>query len=257
MSQSDKLCLCMKISQAEWIDSLRAGNAWFGKIDNYILQAERSGNNEQGDKYEGFFARCLKTSPIVSYNKDRFGDDLEIVDDGEYVLLRRKSSRKFCAFCMYGIRYSDLILIGDVDLSGSEPTRAFKYDIDRKMYDGFLQDGSASSTVTGFYCSAGHLIDALESTLNAKGYKWSRECIKYDMDPNASFYFEPSGSYPELWHKRKDLSYQHEVRIVVFKDPSPEKGICIKYPPLTSHSANIAQGELYIKGTAILPADKD
>lgn len=257
MPNTDRLFLCMKISQSTWIKSLQEGNAWFGMINNYILQAERSGNNEQGDRYEGVFARCSKDSPLITFNSLRFGNDLEVVDDGDYVLLRRRSSRKACAFCMYGVRYSDLTQFGDVDSTGSEPSVTFRYDIEQKMFDNFLQDGTDPTSVTGFYCSAGHLIDALEKALISGGYRWKRDCVQYDIDPESTFYVEPTSSYPELWHKRKDLSYQHEVRIVIYKDPSPQKGICIKYPPLTTHSGNMGQGQLYIGGTAILSPCND
>ena len=59
------LVLCMKISQQKWIEKLQNGEAWFGAINEYIKKAEESGNNEQGDKYEGVFARCRKDSAII------------------------------------------------------------------------------------------------------------------------------------------------------------------------------------------------
>ena len=62
----ENLVICIKISQKKWIDKLRAGSAWFGEINNYIVQAETSNNNEQGDKYEGVFARCKKEFPRLS-----------------------------------------------------------------------------------------------------------------------------------------------------------------------------------------------
>ena len=43
----DRLAICLKISQPVWIEKLRNGEAWFGKIDNYIKQAEENNNNEQ------------------------------------------------------------------------------------------------------------------------------------------------------------------------------------------------------------------
>lgn len=38
--------------------------AWFGAIDGYIEEAIKTGNNEQGDKYEGVFARVKRTPSL-------------------------------------------------------------------------------------------------------------------------------------------------------------------------------------------------
>lgn len=49
--------LCMKVSEKQWIESLQNGTACFNPVDVFIKKAERNGNNEQGDRYEGVFAR--------------------------------------------------------------------------------------------------------------------------------------------------------------------------------------------------------
>ena len=46
------------------------------------MQAETSNNNEQGDKYEGVFARCKKDSHLVGECHNLLGDDLEVIGDG-------------------------------------------------------------------------------------------------------------------------------------------------------------------------------
>lgn len=40
-----KPCTLYKNISKKWTDNLRAGSAWFGKINNYIVQAETSNNN--------------------------------------------------------------------------------------------------------------------------------------------------------------------------------------------------------------------
>lgn len=245
----DRLAICLKISQPVWIEKLRNGEAWFGKIDNYIKQAEENNNNEQGDKFEGVFARCKRTSLLVHECIETLGDDLEIINDEDYCYLRRKSCRLLKAFCLYGIRNSDLEITGVLEENDITPKVKFHYDIAPKMYNDFLQDGSSPSEVAGLYASAGHINEAIEKTLNTGNYRWKRNVIKYDIDITSEFCLDISDDYPELWHKRKDLSYQHESRIVIYDFDDSVKGLIIKYNPVGIHSANCAKGQLYLEGT--------
>lgn len=249
--QDERLVICIKISQKKWIEELQKGSAWFGAINNYIVKAEETNNNEQGDKYEGVFARCKKVDPIVMEQRNRLGDDLEIIDDGEYCFLRRKSSRNACAFCMYGIKNTDLTPIGEIDDINGELIGKFHYDIEPRMYSSFLQDGSSPSEVAGFYSSSGHIIDAIESSLQKERYKWIRKMVQYDIDISKEFFIEPKQDYPELFHKRIDLEYQHEVRIIILGATPGTKGIGVSYQPVSVQSGNFALGELYLEGTAI------
>lgn len=249
--QDERLVICIKISQKEWIEKLQKGSAWFGAINNYIVKAEETNNNEQGDKYEGVFARCKKGNPIITEQLSRLGNDLEIIEDGEYCLLRRKSSRYVCAFCMYGIKNTDLTPIGEIEDINGELIGKFHYDIEPKMYSSFLQDGSNPSEVAGFYTSSGHIIDAIELSLQKEGYKWIRNMVQYDIDISGEFFIEPKDNYPELFHKRIDLEYQHEVRILILNTTPGREGISISYRPVSVQSGNFALGELYLEGTAI------
>lgn len=251
--QEEKLILCLKISQQKWIERLAAGYAWFGSIDGYIKKAEKDGNNEQGDKYEGLFARCSLNSPIIINEKKKFGDDLEIIHDGDYCMLRRKSCRDALAFCVYGIKDTDVTLIGPpyLDDNGRLLSK-FKYDINHKMYDGFLQDGSSISDVSGFYCSAGHLNESIEKALYNTRHKWKRSMIMYDVDLSKEFFIEPGPGFPELMHKRIDLAYQHESRILIIGHYPVSNGVELHFEPINLNSGNFALGKLYIEGTAIL-----
>lgn len=244
------LIFCLKISQQKWVEKLSNGEAWFGAINEYIKKAENNNNNEQGDKYEGVFARCKKNSILVKESQLRFGEDLEIIDDGEYCFLRRKSSRLMLAFCMYGIKKDELELFGEVDDSNEIKTCQFKYLIESKMYNNFLQDGTPPSKIAGYYCSAGHLIDSISKSLNDKSYIWNLKMITYDIDLNKEFYIAPQDNYSELWHKRKDLAYQHEFRFLIYNNVPNQKGVIVNYPTLSKSSGNLALGQLYIQGVA-------
>lgn len=246
----EKLAFCIKISQYQWIEKFKNGSAWFGAINNYIEKAENSDNNEQGDKFEGVFARCKKGSPFISQYQNLFGCDLEIIDDNEHCFLRRKSSRQIYAFCMYGIKNTDLIPVGEINDCNGVLIGSFHYDIEPKMYSSFLQDGTDPSHVAGFYCSSGHIIDALETSLRKARYDWRRKIIQYDIDITEEFFIPPGPDYPELFHKRKELCYQHEVRITLLNAPLGKKGITIHFKPISENSGNIAFGQLYLEGTA-------
>lgn len=246
----DRIVLCLKISQPEWIEKLSNGSAWFGKINNYIEQAVQTGNNDQGDAYEGVFARCKASSDLVTKYRAEFGKDLEVIPDGEYVFLRRYSSRKFLAFCMYGIKNSELGITEIYKNAEGKLMGKFHYAISHKMYEGFLQDGSVTADVAGYYCSAGHMINAVESALDAKKLFWHRGLVSYDIDLNSEFFIEPNEEYQELFHKRKELQYQHEIRFLVPNQGNAEKGMVIDYIVPSTHSGNCARGELYIEGTA-------
>lgn len=250
--EEDRLALCAKISQIKWIESLKSGTAWFGKIDNYIRQAIVSGNEEQGDRYEGIFARRDKNDPLIEKYKNQLGDDLEIIPDGAFCFLRRKSSRVQKAFCMYGIKTSDFEVIEVMNSDSDELKGKVHCHINPRMYDGFLQDGSRADKVVGFYCSAGHINEAIEKALKEQGYKWKRAMVQYDIDLKETFLIKPADEYPELWHKRKELEYQHESRIIIYDKNDTIKGIPVKYEPLTEHSGNLAIGQLCIEGTAFL-----
>lgn len=247
---TESLVICMKISQEIWIKKLLNGSVWFGFINNYIKQAEETGNNEQGDKYEGIFAHVKKDSKTIRKYQERFGADLEIINDSEYCFLRRKSCKKVAAFCMYGVKNSDLE-ITDIYYDDTGKMKGhFRCDIDQKMYNSFLRDGTLPESVAGYYCSAGHLIGAIEKALNVNHYNWKRKMVTYDIDIEKEFIIEPTSEYPELWHKRKDLSYQHEVRFAILDSIKEEKGIEITIDPIKKNSGNFALGELYFEGTA-------
>lgn len=250
MLYDDSLVFCLKIAQQEWIKRLKDGSAWFGKINNYIEKAIEADNDDQGDRYEGIFARTLKRSSLVEKYSVIFGDDLEIIDDGEYCFLRRKSSKLQKAFCTYGIRKSELEITEVINPDDETPLCRFQYFISPRMYNGFLQDGSAPADVAGFYCSAGHLNSAIEQALRSAGYRWKRDMIEYDIDLSQEFFIEPLDGYPELWHKRVDLAYQHESRIVIYDYNDEIKGIPLPYTPLSENSGNWAPGELYLQGEA-------
>lgn len=235
--------LCMKVNEKRWIESLRNGQACFNPVETFIAKAEKGGNNEQGDKYEGIFARIKANDVRLVDLRNRLGDDLEEIDDDGYVLLRRKSSRKVPIFCAYGIKRDELKIRENSiqeEVGGHKCT--VDYEFPDKIYSSFLD----CTEVWGFYASSGHFCSALEEALNRNHLSYAKAVISYDIDPTKEFYFEPDSVYSELNHKRKDLEYQHEIRYRLLDFPRDEKYL-LDYVPLSEHSCGIAPGALRLE----------
>lgn len=237
------IVLCMKVSEKQWIKLLRNGQVCFNPVETFITKAETSGNNEQGDKYEGIFARIKTDDMRLEKLRKRFGDDLEETIECGYVLLRRKSSRNIPVFCAYGIKKDELKIVEDsIQEEAGEYKCTVEYDFPDKIYNGFLD----CADVWGFYASSGHFCAALEEALDRNHLLYAKAVISYDIDPTKEFYFEPDSEYSELNHKRRDLEYQHETRYRLLGFPRNEKYL-LDYIPLSEHSCGIAPGALCLE----------
>lgn len=247
--------VCLKVGQEKWIKALKDGTACFNHVGFFIDKAIQTGNNEEGDFYEGVLARLKKSNPLLVQTIERFGEDIELNDDGEYVILRRKSVRNIPAFCIYGVRGDELTVIEEsiyFDEASGQHKGKVRYDFPSKLYHGFL-DTPEGDAVWSFLCSTGHFFEGIETALQQQGYTCSKCVEKYDIDLSKEFYIDPEadGPYSELTHKRIDLEYQHEVRLFLPENPTDDK-ILIPYKPLSSHSAGIASSEGYIEMTVTL-----
>lgn len=233
----------MKVSEKRWIESLRNGKACFNPVETFITKAETGGNNEQGDKYEGIFARIKANDVRLADLRNRLGDDLEEIDDDGYVLLRRKSSRKVPIFCTYGIREDELkIRENSIHKEAGEYKCTVDYDFPDMMYNDFLD----CRDVWGFYASSGHFCAALDEALDKNHLSYAKAVISYDIDPTKEFYFEPDRDYSELNHKRKKLEYQHEIRYRLLNFPR-DREYLLDYVPLSEHSCGVAPGALRLE----------
>lgn len=235
--------LYMKVNRKKWIESLRDGTVCFNPVETFIKEAENDGNNEQGDKYEGIFARIKANDVLLVKLRKRFGEDLEEIDENGYVLLRRKSSRKVPIFCVYGIRRDELnIRENSIYEENGELTCTADYTFPDKIYNGFID----CSDVWGYYASPQHFCQAIEKALDEHLLLYKKTVIIYDIDLTKEFYFEPDNDYSELTHKRKDLLYQHEIRYRLLNFPRDEKYL-MEYEPLSNHSCGIAPGALRLE----------
>lgn len=193
-----QLVYCMKVAEPWAAKSLRDGTAWFSMIDRYIQIALQNHNDEQGDEYEGVFARQKKNSPYVAKCRKMFKDDLEILKDpidNEHCLLRRKSSRDVCAFCMYGVKTDDLQPIGEPYRENGLLMCKYEHYISQDMVDKFLDDGLEVASVSA---SVGHLYEAIDEAVHNKGGKVYRQELVYDLDFTKEFHIKKI-----KWKQRK------------------------------------------------------
>lgn len=230
----------MKIGEEQWIKKLENGSACFSPIADYIEQGEKENNNEQGDKYEGVFARLKKNDTRIHDMEDRLKDDLEEIEDGEYILLRRKSSRTVPVFCLYGFYKEDAQMI---ELSSNN----VKLELipSSKMYNEFLNGVSSTEekkVAWTLFFSLGHLQHNIQTALDNKHVNYRFAKVKYDLFDGDEFFIEPTSDYPELIHKAKRLSYQKEIRWVLPNIHQSTKYI-LPYTPLKKESMGCHEGK--------------
>ena len=243
----------MKIGQKKWIDKLADGFACFSPIGDFIKKSINTGNDEQGDKYEGVFARLKRNDFRISEMRKQLGDDLEEINDGKYILLRRKSSKTVPVFCIYGFFQEHLSVIRYSQHNDGEIECRLAMKPSKEMFEKFLNSGKIrmdEGDINGIAFSVGHLQEAINDKLVDRGVKHQDVKVIYDLFDEDEFFIEPKANYPELQHKSKRLSYQNELRIILPEIHKKEKYI-IQYTPLSSHSMGHFVGEPYFECTAI------
>ncbi|MBE6111694.1 MAG: hypothetical protein E7195_01580 [Peptococcaceae bacterium] len=214
----DSLIALFRFGKQKWQDQIIAGKLSFSCVNSYIEQAEATGNDEQGDRFEAVFARLKLSDTRIEEMKKLLGNDLEIIDDGDYKLLRRKSARFRPVFCLYGYHIKDVFAENDINSSGK---RLIKHELNAKMYSGFsdiiqlesmknvLDDTNRMKTV--FFANTLIFRTMIALTIDKILYKIG--LVNYDEFGKETFFIEPTNDYNELLYKFPRYKYQHEVRI--------------------------------------------
>lgn len=224
---SEKAFGCVfRFGEKRWMEQFIKGHFNFSCAGAYIEKAEHEGNNEQGDKYEAVFARLKKCDPRINDIKKRLKEDLEIIDDGQYVLLRRQSAKYIPTFCFFAYKKSDLEKgeFGKKTYCEDKKIYDITLRFDPKMYSGFVQKYDKNVDKTDDKRCTMALIELNPFIENAKGFIKSAfgflagakmDFINYEEREKDEFYIEPTGDYNELFYKRPKYRYQHEARIVL------------------------------------------
>lgn len=108
-------------------------------MGKFIQQAQATGDTVQGDSFKGYFARLKKDDKRLTIMRSRLKDDLEESNDGNYVLLRRKSALTVPIFCIYG--YQCIDAVNEAPSSGKTRIR---HNFDARLFDAFANKWNSS-----------------------------------------------------------------------------------------------------------------
>lgn len=238
-----------KIGQQKWMKRLYGGEVSFSCPKAFIFQAKHGGNDEQGDLDEAVFARLKVGDPRINEMKDFLGKDLEIINDGCYVKLRRKSSCFIPIFCIYTIMLSDFE--SQVKKVGDNYVRI---DISQKIWDGFLGSSGCQNVLSpdfrtmGIFFQPRPFFEHLESALADNGYPFKRNKIDYTLEAAEEFFIEPTVDRCELFYKRPKYEYQHEERIVLMSDKVDTvfDRVNIRIEPLSTKDQHFIDSAFYL-----------
>lgn len=215
-----------RFSEKRWAVQFINGHFNFSCIGAYIKKAEIEGNNEQGDKYEAVFARLRKGDSRIKEYEEKLKGDLEIIDDGQYVLLRRHSAKYVPTFCFFVYKVCDLEK-GEYTKPYGENGDLIDIELpfDSRMYDSFTKkhntvNGNIEERITVALVELDPFLDNVYSFIKSP-FGWSvgakMDYIDYKVREADEFIIEPTDEYNELFYKRARFKYQHEARIVLRK----------------------------------------
>ncbi len=247
--EEDSLIL-FKFGATKWMKALKDGKVSFSCPGSYINIAKDTGNNEQGDLYEGVFARLKKTDPRIEQCRGKLEGDLEILPDGDFVLLRRKSTYSIPTFCFYSFRGHDLLQ--NVTRPGLQQVR---HDFDERMYAGFSSNVNMhpDDTPATLIIQAKPFHEQVIQAIRREGFGAEISHINYTLFENEEFYIEPTDQRRELFYKFPKYSYQREARILLhgLKINNFNERYTLNIGPLSDEDAHLVSGiKMYFEITA-------
>ncbi|MDP4551158.1 hypothetical protein Q9251_09690 [Alkalihalobacillus macyae] len=253
MIPNDNAIILFKFGFLKWMDKIRNGTISFSCPGKYIQIAKKTGNDEQGDVNEGVFARLRKGDKIIKEMQAKLKDDLEIIDDGEYVKLRRWSSYYIPTFCFYSYRLADL-LDSDITETGFQTIHHY---FDDRMYSAFGTSSvrnvlSADSVPAYLILQVKPFIDNLMKNLAINAIGAEIKHINYTEFQKEEFFLYPTERREELFYKFPKYAYQKEARICLVRKPlnSIHERLNIDIDPMDGKDAFITKEEFYFGVTA-------
>lgn len=218
----NNVLMFFKFGESRWINEIIKGNISFSCIGAFIAQARMYGNEIQGDLYEGVFARLNKDDKRIELMKNQLKGDLEIINDGEYIMLRRHSSKLVPIFCLYGITGKDL-LVDNKNMLEKHPkgSNQLKHYFDESIYTGFSNYnirnvlGNTRRLSTLYIQPEPFLYNVRHSILDERT-KFKISKVNYDLFKNETFFIEPKETYQELFYKFPKYNNQYEIRTCLY-----------------------------------------
>lgn len=210
-----------KFGEQRWMEKLVEGNINFSCAGNFIFQAEHTKNDVQGDRLEGVFARLFCDDIRIEEMKSQLGSDLEVLNDGKFKLLRRKSAKLKPIFCLYGYKAQDIL---DDCESPIEGVNTVKHTFHDEMYYGFssafqapnvISDSRRFAQVT--FTKSDNFIKRLRTFLCAQNIAYKMDNVNYIEFEKETFFIPPTDSYDELFYKFPKYKHQYEARVCLKK----------------------------------------
>jgi hypothetical protein len=220
MIPEENALILFKFGEYRWIKKIKDGEISFACPGRYIDIAKRTGNYEQGDIDEGVFARLKRGDIRIREVADQLNEDLEIIDDGDYVKLRRKSSYFIPTFCSYSFRGIDL-LNNDIQKPGIQKIPHY---FDERMHSGFSSDRvrnvlNLDSTLSQLIIQVNPFKYLLGGELTKRGMNFQMRHINYTEFEKDEFFINPTMRRDELFYKFQRYSYQREARVCLINNP--------------------------------------
>jgi hypothetical protein len=217
MIPDDYALILFKFGINKHIIDLQNGNMFFSCAGNYVHIAKNKGNDEQGDKEEGIFARLYKSDKRINMYKEKFGPDLETIQDNDFMKLRRKSSLYYPLFCLYAFTAKDVLNSGEVKVGVHEYTFRFN----EKIFEAFSQARSVRCCLNKDFLPAISYLQPKPFLDNVKVSLFNSNCdfridkIDYSQKASEEYCIDPDNRRSELFYKNPKYEYQHETRICI------------------------------------------
>lgn len=122
--------------------------------------------------------------------KNKLGEDLEKIIDGEYVFLRRKSAKLIPIFCVFSYTSEDLIVDGQPTHKGKKRVR---FNFDERLFEGFANEKirNVVSDLHRFTLAAIQpkpFVEKIKNRLNEKNQPFNMDMVKY-IDMSKEFFY--------------------------------------------------------------------
>ncbi|WP_066255577.1 hypothetical protein [Neobacillus drentensis] len=253
MIPNDHAVILFKFGALKWMDKIRQGSISFSCPGKYIQIAKKTGNDEQGDVNEGVFARLRKGDKKIKEMQAKLKDDLEIIDDGEYVMLRRWSSYYIPTFCFYSFRIVDM-LDNDITETGFQTIHHY---FDDRMYSGFgtrsVRNVLSKDNVPAYLIlQVKPFIENLMKNLALSVIGAEIRHINYTEYQKEEFFIYPTERRDELFYKFPKYAYQKEARVCLVRKPlnNIQERLNIYIDPMDEKDAFITKDEFHFGVTA-------
>jgi len=262
MIPNDHALLLFRFSEQRWMDKFVKGELSFSCAGNFINQAKNTQNDIQGDILEGVFARLLKSDKKILEMRSLLQKDLEEIEDSDYVMLRRRSSKFKPIFCFYGYTANDALIDSQVSHIGRATIR---HNFDKRMYSGFSDSSKVKNVISNSHrftqvtLQPKPFANRINSAMKAGGYGYTMRPINYDFFNKDTFFIEPNKNYDELFCKFPKYKYQYETRICLkdMKLSNILERYTINFGAIPEIDYYMTHEELYIDFDAVIAKQND